>query len=157
VRLFNADHFSDSYFLDLIRIPDPDFDVSTSSQQLPMVAAVLGCGGVVLIVLLFTSTTLYTCRYAGSFILPATALPRETGPAVWRVGDTGQELASAIIHLLKDPMERRSRGHAAAQGAAKLTNGLVSTVWHVVDDTVITPALHEYVEAQRRQQQGDPQ
>jgi hypothetical protein len=52
-------------------------------------------------------------------------------------------------------MERRSRGHAAAQGAAKLTDGLVSTVWHVVDDTVIAPALHEYVQAQQGQGQQE--
>lgn len=27
------------------------------------------------------------------------------------------------------------------QAAAKLASGLVSTVWHVVDDMVVTPAL----------------
>lgn len=30
------------------------------------------------------------------------------------------------------------------QGAAKLASSLVSTVWGVLDDLVVTPALHEY-------------
>jgi hypothetical protein len=87
-------------------------------------------------------------RYQGEYILPATHLPYSPhGPAVWRVA--GREgLALAVSTLLREPLERRSRGHAAAQAAAKLASGLVSTVWHVVDDMVITPALQEYVAAQ---------
>ena len=55
------------------------------------------------------------------------------------------ELAAAVSALLRDPLERRSRGYAAAQSAAKLASGLVSTVWHVLDDSIITPSLHNYV------------
>jgi hypothetical protein len=35
----------------------------------------------------------------------------------------------------------------AIQAAAKLASGLVSTVWHVVDDMVVAPALQDYVAA----------
>eukprot|EP00775_Hariotina_reticulata_P014462 gene14462-14576_t len=36
------------------------------------------------------------------------------GPAVWRVaGSDG--LCAALATLLREPLERRSRGHAAAQ------------------------------------------
>jgi hypothetical protein len=87
-------------------------------------------------------------RYRGEYILPATHLPyAPSGPAVWRVAGA-EGLTSAVASLLREPLERRSRGHAAAQAAAKLASGLVSTVWHVVDDMVITPALQAYVTAQ---------
>ena len=86
-------------------------------------------------------------------MLPATHLPRESGPAVWRVGSE-EELAAALALLLREPLERRSRGHAAAAGAAKLASGLVNTVWHVLDDQVITPALHAYVQQQQQQAGG---
>ncbi|KAF6255509.1 hypothetical protein COO60DRAFT_1534606 [Scenedesmus sp. NREL 46B-D3] len=86
-------------------------------------------------------------RYRGEYILPATHLPYAPhGPAVWRVTGT-DGLAMAVGTLLREPLERRSRGHAAAQAAAKLASGLVSTVWHVVDDVVVTPALQDYVAA----------
>jgi hypothetical protein len=54
-------------------------------------------------------------RYVGDYILPATHLPYAPhGPAVWRV--SGHEgLTSAVAALLREPLERRSRGHAAAQ------------------------------------------
>ncbi|WIA36477.1 hypothetical protein OEZ86_007777 [Tetradesmus obliquus] len=86
-------------------------------------------------------------RYRGEYILPATHLPYAPhGPAVWRV--TGVDgLAAAVGTLLREPLERRSRGHAATQAAAKLASGLVSTVWHVVDDMVVAPALQDYVAA----------
>jgi hypothetical protein len=80
------------------------------------------------------------------FVLPASQLPRNTGPAVWLVAGE-PELKSALLTLLQDPLERRSRGHAAAAAAAKLASGLVNTVWHVLDDMVVTPALQAYVQA----------
>ena len=67
--------------------------------------------------------------------------------------DLEAELASALSTLLRDPLERRSRGLAAAQAAAKLASSLVSTVWTVLDDVVVTPALQAYVNTQQQQQQ----
>lgn len=112
-------------------------------------------------------------RYAGEYLLPATQLPYiPQGPAVWRIScraadgatapalEPGQSqadadaaaaaenLAAAVGHLLREPLERRSRGHAAAQAAAKLASGLVSTVWHVLDDVVVAPALGEFLKAE---------
>ncbi len=83
-------------------------------------------------------------RAAGGtgFVLPATQLSRNTGPAVWHVTNSS-DLAAAVLALLTDPLDRRSRGHAAAQAAAQLTSSLVNTVWHVVTESVITPALRE--------------
>ncbi len=89
------------------------------------------------------------------FVLPATQLSRSTGPAVWRVGSTS-ELAGALQTLLTDSLERRSRGYAAAQAAAKLASGLVNTVWHVLDDSVITPALHGFVQSNTPGAAGAP-
>lgn len=82
-------------------------------------------------------------RYLGEYILPATHLPYHPhGPAVWQVRDeTG--LVTAVGTLLREPLERRSRGHAAAQAAAKLASGLVNTVWQVLDDHVISPTLKD--------------
>jgi len=83
-------------------------------------------------------------RYQGDYILPATHLPYNPhGPAVWRVsGEKG--LVMAVSTLLREPLERRSRGHAAAQAAAKLASGLVGTVWHVLDEMVVAPALTDF-------------
>lgn len=54
-------------------------------------------------------------RYRGDYILPATHLPAAPqGPAVWRVSGVGG-LSMALNTLLQEPLERRSRGHAAAQ------------------------------------------
>jgi hypothetical protein len=113
-------------------------------------------------------------RYAGEYLLPATQLPYiPQGPAVWRIacraaadsntvlepGQTqadvdaaaaAENLAAAVGHLLREPLERRSRGHAAAQAAAKLASGLVSTVWHVLDDVVVAPALGKFLEAEQQ-------
>ncbi|GAX73628.1 hypothetical protein CEUSTIGMA_g1079.t1 [Chlamydomonas eustigma] len=88
------------------------------------------------------------------YFLPASQLARgATGPAVWRV-DGVDELAAALTTLLRDPLERRSRGHAAAQAAAKMATSLVSTVWCVLDEQVVTPALQAYVAEQQVQQVG---
>lgn len=93
-------------------------------------------------------------RYYGDYILPATHLPPSPhGPAVWRVGGE-KGLAQAVSTLLREPLERRSRGHAAAQAAAKLVSGLVGTVWHVLDDMVIAPSLQEYVASQQQEPGG---
>lgn len=54
-------------------------------------------------------------RYRGEYILPATHLPSAPqGPAVWRVSGAAG-LSLALSNLLQEPLERRSRGHAAAQ------------------------------------------
>ncbi|GIL75662.1 hypothetical protein Vretifemale_5404 [Volvox reticuliferus] len=85
-------------------------------------------------------------RYMGQYLVPAaqvTADPR-VGPAVWIVS-TEEELAGALSRLLHDTVERQSRGRAAAQGAAKLASSLVTTVWNVLEDMVIAPALQDYI------------
>ncbi|KAJ9508216.1 hypothetical protein QJQ45_021603, partial [Haematococcus lacustris] len=93
-------------------------------------------------------------RYAGRFLLPATSLsPSSCGPAVWQTHSHPQ-LASALLLLLSDPVQRHSRGHAAAQGAAKLASGLVHTVWNVVDDVVISQALNSYVLQKQGREEG---
>ncbi|KXZ47329.1 hypothetical protein GPECTOR_36g54 [Gonium pectorale] len=88
-------------------------------------------------------------QHAGQYLIPATQLPcgPRVGPAVWVVSGE-DELASALSTLLRDPLERRSRGRAAAQGAAKLASSLVSTVWNVLEDLVITPALQKYISSE---------
>eukprot|EP00798_Chlamydomonas_sp_ICE-L_P006563 gene6563-3215_t len=64
-------------------------------------------------------------RYRRECIVPAYQLPQGScGPAVWVITEE-EELAMAVSKLLSDPIERRSRGYAAAQGAAKLASGLV--------------------------------
>eukprot|EP00798_Chlamydomonas_sp_ICE-L_P012677 gene12677-15907_t len=80
-------------------------------------------------------------------IIPACHLPRGAcGPAVWVVSNENQ-LAEAVCKLMRDPVERESRGLAAAQGAAKLASGLVNNVWSVLDGAIIDPALHDYTKA----------
>ena len=83
-------------------------------------------------------------RHTGEYVLSATNLPYHPhGPAVWIVG-SHRALIDALSTLLREPIERRSRGHAAAQGAARLATNLVSTVWDVVDASAIEPALLAY-------------
>ncbi|GLI61820.1 hypothetical protein VaNZ11_004329 [Volvox africanus] len=85
-------------------------------------------------------------RYMGQYLVPAaqmTADPR-MGPAVWIVSNE-DELVGALSKLLHDTVERQSRGRAAAQGAAKLASSLVTTVWNVLEDMVIAPALQDYI------------
>lgn len=92
------------------------------------------------------------CRWQRGYVVPASQLPCDTsGPAIWRVGSE-DELTDALLTLLSDPLERRSRGQAAAQAAAKLASGMVGTVWTVLDDAVITPALQEFVARQADRQ-----
>ena len=84
----------------------------------------------------------------GGYLLPASH--GTTGPAIWRIDSCGssgaeEELSAALLALLRYPLERRSRGVAATQAAAKLASSLVSTVWGVLDDVVVTPALQAYV------------
>lgn len=88
--------------------------------------------------------------------LPCPSSSSTSGPSSTSGGSSSTQevedaLFSTLSHLLFRPLEARSRGVAAAQAAAKLASGLVNTVWHVLDDTVITPALHEYVQAQGAQ------
>ncbi|GLC73470.1 hypothetical protein PLESTF_001381400 [Pleodorina starrii] len=87
-------------------------------------------------------------RYAGQFLIPAAQITSDPrmGPAVWLVSNE-DELAAALSRLLFDSIERQSRGRAAAQGAAKLASSLVTTVWSVLEDVVIAPALQQYISA----------
>eukprot|EP00798_Chlamydomonas_sp_ICE-L_P006582 gene6582-3234_t len=86
-------------------------------------------------------------RYRGECIVPAYQLPRGScGPAVWVVTEE-EELTLAVSKLLSDPIERRSRGYAAAQGAAKLASSLVENVWNVLDRTVITPSIEDLIKS----------
>ena len=59
---------------------------------------------------------LLCCRYRGQFLLSGAQLPSgpKAGPAVW-VASGEEELTYALAQLLRDPVERRSRGQAAAQ------------------------------------------
>ncbi|KAK9824303.1 hypothetical protein WJX72_009288 [[Myrmecia] bisecta] len=76
-------------------------------------------------------------RYQGEYIVPATHLPfAPHGPAVWRIEDV-QQLTSAIASLLREPLERRSRGHAAQIAASRLAGSLVGTVWELLDAHVL--------------------
>lgn len=65
------------------------------------------------------------------------------GPAVWQVSGVG-ELSNALVKLLSDPLERRSRGHAAATAAARLADVLVGSVWAELDRVVVGPALNGF-------------
>ena len=62
---------------------------------------------------------------SGDYVTPATHLPFGTnGPAIWSVQN--QDELEAVLHkLLVDRLERRSRAHAALQGAARFAIGLV--------------------------------
>lgn len=94
---------------------------------------------------------------SGEYLVPATHLPfGSTGPAVWTVNNE-QELTEAINILLTDHLQRRSRGHAASQGAARFAIGLVRDqrdcaglktlciqvleVWKVVFDHLVEEVL----------------
>lgn len=79
-------------------------------------------------------------RYSGQYVLSASHLPYHPhGPAVWLVGE--RSALDAVATLMREPIERRSRGHAASQAASRLASNLVSTVWDVVDGSVLEPAL----------------
>ncbi|MEW5301012.1 MAG: hypothetical protein WDW36_003896 [Sanguina aurantia] len=82
-------------------------------------------------------------RYPGLTLLTAAQLPRTSptqGPAVWQVSGPG-ELAAALVKLLNEPLERRSRGHAAATAAAHIADSLVGSVWAEVERVVLGPAM----------------
>ena len=62
----------------------------------------------------------------GEYVMPATHLPYgSAGPAVWTVQNE-HELADVVHVLLSDHLQRRSRAHAASQGASRYAIGLVS-------------------------------
>lgn len=76
-------------------------------------------------------------------LLTAAQLPHASpseGPAVWQVSGV-EQLSSALVKLLSDPLERRSRGHAAATAAAYMADILVQSVWAELDRVVLGPAL----------------
>jgi len=78
---------------------------------------------------------------SGEYVMPATHLPfGTTGPAVWTVNNE-QELAEVMQMLLTDHLQRRSRGHAASQGAARFAIGLVLEVWKVVFDHLVEEVI----------------
>lgn len=59
---------------------------------------------------------------------------------MWQVSGPG-ELAAALVKLLNEPLERRSRGHAAATAAAHIADSLVGSVWAEVERVVVGPAM----------------
>jgi len=78
---------------------------------------------------------------SGEYVMPATHLPfGTTGPAIWTVNND-EELAEAMQTLLTDHLQRRSRGHAASQGAARFAIGLVLEVWKVVFDHLVEEVI----------------
>lgn len=79
--------------------------------------------------------------FSGEYVLPATHLPfGNTGPGVWMVNDEA-ELVDGLYLLLTDALQRRSRGHAAAQGAARLVIGLILEVWNALDEGLFDEVL----------------
>lgn len=72
------------------------------------------------------------CRHEGQSRIPSWQLPQESkGPAVWQVEDT-KELAEVVGLLLSEPLHRRSMGHAAVQGAAKIADSMMTIAWEVI-------------------------
>ena len=80
-------------------------------------------------------------RYHNQFLLSAAQLyPHPEGPAVWLLGQS-HSLQEVIGGLLREPVARQSRGHVAVHAASRLSNTLVSTIWDVLDGSVLEPAL----------------
>ena len=80
-------------------------------------------------------------RYQNKFLLSAAQLfPHPEGPAVWLLGEA-HSLPEVAGSLLREPMTRQSRGHIAVQAASRLSTSLVSTIWDVLDGSVLEPAL----------------
>jgi hypothetical protein len=80
-------------------------------------------------------------RYQDRFLLSAVQLfPHPEGPAVWLLGRS-HSLLEVISCLLREPVSRQSRGYIAVQAASRLSNNLVSTIWDVLDGTILEPAL----------------
>lgn len=64
--------------------------------------------------------------------MPSWQLPQDSkGPAVWQVEDM-KELTEVVSLLLSEPLHRRSRGHAAVQGAAKIADSMMTIAWEVL-------------------------
>ena len=73
--------------------------------------------------------------------MPSWLLPQyPKGPAVWQV-ESNQELQEVVSLLLSEPMQRHSQGHAAAQGAARIGDGMLTIAWEVLKIMVLDPAL----------------
>jgi hypothetical protein len=62
------------------------------------------------------------------------------GPAVMLLSQP-ENLAEVVGGLLREPVMRQSRGYVAVQAAARLSSSLVSTIWDVLDGSVLEPAL----------------
>jgi hypothetical protein len=96
-------------------------------------------------------------RYENKFLLSAAQLfPHPEGPAVWLLGSS-HSLADVAGTLLREPVSRQSRGHIAVQAAARLSTSLVSTIWDVLDGSVLEPALLAFEGTQQQQQQQQQQ
>lgn len=73
--------------------------------------------------------------------MPSWQLPQyPKGPAVWQV-ESRQELEEVVSLLLSEPIQRHSQGHAAAQGAARIGDGMLTIAWEVLNIMVLDPAL----------------
>eukprot|EP00210_Caulerpa_lentillifera_P003851 g3678.t1 len=78
----------------------------------------------------------------GEYVIPATHLPfGSDGPGVWMVSDE-MELEDTLYLMLTDPLQRRSRGQAAAQGAARLVIGLILELWTALDECLFENVLY---------------
>eukprot|EP00892_Ulva_mutabilis_P000387 jgi/Ulvmu1/10349/UM061_0032.1 len=80
-------------------------------------------------------------RYSDNYLLSAMHLPHHPeGPAVLLLNQP-EGLLEAVSSLLREPITRQSRGYVAVQAAARLSSSLVSTIWDVLDGSVLEPAL----------------
>lgn len=80
-------------------------------------------------------------RYSDNYLLSAMHLPQHPeGPAVLLLNQP-EGLLEAVSSLLREPITRQSRGYVAVQAAARLSSSLVSTIWDVLDGSVLEPAL----------------
>lgn len=80
-------------------------------------------------------------RYSSNYLLSAMHLPQHPeGPAVMLLSQS-DGLFDMISSLMREPVMRQSRGYMAVQAAARLSSSLVSTIWDVLDGSVLEPAL----------------
>lgn len=80
-------------------------------------------------------------RYSSNYLLSAMHLPQHPeGPAVMLLSQA-DALFETISSLFREPVMRQSRGYVAVQAAARLSGSLVSTIWDVLDGSVLEPAL----------------
>lgn len=95
-------------------------------------------------------------RHQDKFLLSAIQLfQHPEGPAVWLLGRS-HTMVDVVSSLLREPVCRHSRGYIAVQAASRLSNNLVSTIWDVLDGSVLEPALLSFEHSQNGGTQGRP-